>query len=550
MFDLGALDFQQFTHFHLLRPWWLLILLPLLLSLWFLWAAKDPMSRWKQSVAPHLLKAMLVRHSGSSWFNPISMSVLLVLLGALALTGPTWKQQASPFSKDIAPLVVILDASASMDQIDVQPSRLERAKHKIQDLMDLRPGGRIGLIVFAGTAHSVIPLSDDPDVVKNFLNAVSTNMMPRPGKFPEKALPLADKMFEDSPVPGTILLLGDGVSPLTPEAFKQYFSVQTHQLLILGMGRDAEQTGSDTEPAVVSDVAVTPLEKQALKQLAADSGGYYQELMLDRSDVNKLNSRINNYLVISDDGNLPWLDAGYYLLYPLALLYLLWFRKGWTLHWCLASLFVGMVTVPPPAFAQSLDSSRWHFSDLWMTPNQQGRYYLSKGDFKTAAQRFSDISWRGVAYYRDENFAAAVEMFSRVETADGYFNLGNALAHGRNYVKAVQAYEKTLKLEPAHAGALKNMAFIQSIIDEINQMSASQQSEGGTDTSKELGEDDPQTADVGAEVIEFGGQEQQQLTAEQILLDEEMNETWMRQVQKDPARFLQVKFQMQLQQGE
>lgn len=543
MFDLGAINLQQFVHFHLLRPWWLLILVPLLMSLWFLWTAKDPMAKWKQSIAPHLLKVMLVRHGGSSWFNPISMSVVLVLLGALALAGPSWKQQASPFSKDIAPLIVLLDASTSMDQTDIQPSRLERAKHKVQDLMDLRPGGRVGLIAYAGTAHSVIPLSDDPDVVKNFLNAVSTSMMPRSGKFPEKALPLANQMFEDSPVPGTILMVGDGVSPQTREEFKQYFEAQPHQLLLLGIG--LEYVGTD--PQAKPDAAVTPLEVQALKQLAGDSSGYYQVLSLDQTDVEKLNRRINNYLVIVDDGSLPWLDAGYYLLYPLALLFLLWFRKGWTLHWCLALLFAGTTILTPPAYAQSSDISDWHFADLWMTPDQQGRYYLSRGDYKTAAQRFADINWRGVAYYRDENFAAAVEMFSRIETADGYFNLGNALAHGRNYVKAVQAYDRTLNIDPDHASAQKNKAFVQSIIDEINRMSESQQSEGGT--SKELGEGDPQTAD-GVEKIEFGTQEVQTLTAEQVLLDEEMNEVWMRQVQKDPARFLGVKFQMQLQQAE
>ena len=547
MFDFAAINLQQFAHFHLLRPWWLLVLLPILLSLWFLRTAQDPMAKWKQSIAPHLLKVMLVRHGGSSWFNPISMSMVLALLGALALAGPSWKQQASPFSQDIAPLIVLLDASSSMEQADVQPSRLERAKHKIQDLMDLRPGGRIGLIVYAGSAHSVIPLSDDPDVVKNFLNAVSNKMMPRPGKFPEKALPLADQMLLDSPVPGTILMVGDGISPNTPDAFKQYFETQSHQLLVLGMGWDLAHVISDQASEAKAVVVVTPLETQALKQLAAESGGYYQSLTLDQKDVINLNRRINNYLVIVDDGSLPWLDAGYYLLYPLALVFLLWFRKGWTLHWCLLLLMAGIGTFTPPAYAQA-SSSGWHYADLWMTPDQQGRYYLSKGDYQTAAQRFSDISWRGVAYYRDENFAAAVEMFSRIETADGYFNLGNALAHGRNYVKAVQAYDKVLALNPEHAPALKNKAFIQSIVDQINQMTESQQAEDGVDRSKELGEDDPQTAE-GVEKKEFGVEEVQQLTAEQVLLDEEMNEIWMRQVQKDPARFLRVKFQMQLQQA-
>jgi Ca-activated chloride channel family protein len=161
-----------------------------------------------------------------------------------------------------------------------------------------------------------------------------------------------------------------------------------------------------------------------------------------------------------------------------------------------------------------------------------------------AAASFENITWRGIAYYRGENFKAATEMFSRIETADGYFNLGNAWAHGRNYLLAVKAYDQVLELDPEHKGALHNRSKIQEIIDDINLMSASQQAEPG-ESSKELGEDDPQTAD-GAERQDILERKVEQLSAEDILLDEQMNELWMRQVQKDPSRFLSVKFQMQL----
>ncbi len=144
---------------------------------------------------------MLVRHGRASWFNPLTVSMLVVLLCILALTGPTWKQQPSPFTEDIAALVIVLDVSSSMEQSDVQPSRLERAKQKVQDLLALRPGGRVGLVVYAGSAHSVIPLTNDADVINNFLNAIVTEMMSRKGKFPEKALDIADAMFSDSTVP-------------------------------------------------------------------------------------------------------------------------------------------------------------------------------------------------------------------------------------------------------------------------------------------------------------------------------------------------------------
>ena len=546
-FDLQQLGLQQLAHFHLLRPWWLLAFIPLFLTLRYLWGARNPVGRWRKVIAPHLLKVMLVRHGRANWFNPVSLSMLVVILSIVALTGPTWKQQPSPFSEDIAALIIALDVSSSMQQQDVQPSRLARAKQKIHDLLALRPGGRVGLIVYAGSAHSVIPLTNDSDVVNNFLSAIVTEMMPKKGKFPEKALPVAEQMLQDSPVPGTILLIGDGVSPNTGKAFSNYFSKRQHQLLVMGVGTD-----SLAEAGAAADEAYLPLETAALKKLASDNDGYYQSLTLEKDDVKSLNRRIDNYLVIVEDGSRPWVDAGYYLLFPMALLMLLWFRKGWTLRWCLVLVVISSMASPTQVMADESVTDGWNlaarFMSLWLTPDQQGRHYMEKGDYKTAARRFESIAWRGIAYYRAENFKAAAEMFSRIDTVDGFFNLANAQAHGRNYVLAVKTYDKVLKMDPGHAAALKNRDMIQKIIDDINMMSASQRAED-SDSSRELGEDEPQTAD-GVERQDFIKREVEQLTAEQVLLDEQVNDLWMQQVQKDPSRFLGVKFHMQLQREE
>jgi Ca-activated chloride channel family protein len=391
----------------------------------------------------------------------------------------------------------------------------------------------------------VIPLTNDPDVVNNFLSAITTQMMPRKGKFPEKALPIAELMLGDSPVPGTVLLIGDGVSPRTHTDFEQYFSTRQHQLLVLGVGTEI----SNADEGDSADDILIPLERSALGKLARENRGFYQTLTLNKDDVRNLNRRINSHLVIVEDGSRPWVDEGYFLLFPIALIMLLWFRQGWTLHWSIVLVVVAGMASPPPALAADDSSAGWdlagQFMDLWFTPDQQGRYYLDKGDYKMAAASFENITWRGIAYYRGENFKAAVEMFSRIETANGYFNLGNAWAHGRSYLLAVKAYDQVLELEPDHEGALHNRSKIQAIIDDINLMSASQQAEPG-ESSKELGDDEPQTAD-GAERHDILERQVEQLSAEDILLDEQLNELWMRQVQKDPSRFLSVKFQMQLQ---
>jgi len=539
-------DLSQFTHFHFLRPWWFLALIPLSWSLWHLWRARNPVGRWKKAIAPHLLKAMLIRHGRTHWLNPVNTAAVVAVIGIIALAGPTWKQQSSPFSEDVTPLVIMLDASPSMQQGDIQPSRLERAKQKIHDLLALRPSGRVGLIAYAGTAHSVIPLTNDPDVVDIFLNAIDSNIMPRRGKAPELALPFAENMLRDADVPGAILMIGDGVGPNTYRRFRQYCSEHPHQLQILGMGREYADVAAGGD-------AFIPLEQTALQKLADTCNGNYQAQTPDKTDVQRINRHIHQHLLVVEDGSRPWVDAGYGLLFPFALMLLFWFRKGWTLHWLWLLLIAGMLATPAPAMAgDDAAADQWHpleaFMNLWLTPDQQGWYYMHRGEYRTAAEHFENIAWRGVAYYRAENFRAAIEMFSRLDTPQGYFNLGNAYAHSRQYLLAVKSYDRVLQMDPQHAGALKNRAKIQTIIDDINRLSASQQAEE-SEASKELGQDDPHTAE-GAERKHFGPRKLEQWTAEDVLLNEDMNALWMRQVQKNPSRFLAAKFQLQLQQGE
>jgi Ca-activated chloride channel family protein len=479
---------------------------------------------------------MLVRGGRSHWFNPISAGTALMLLGIIALAGPSWQRQPSPFVEDTAALVVVLDLSGSMSQKDIQPSRVERAKQKIEDLLALRGGAPTGLIVYAGSAHSVIPLTNDADIVRNFLASVVPKMMPREGKFAEKALPIADRMLLDSAAAGaavgTILLVTDGVGPATQEAFADYFAGNQHLLLVLGVGLGADDEG-------ISEDTI-PMQRDALIQLARAGNGYYQALSIDDSDMRRINGRINNHLLNVDDSDRPWVDFGYYLTFPLALLFLLWFRKGWTLHWCLAAVLVFGVGHSPGAQAAGT-----RFMDLWLTDDQQGRYYFERGDYARAAQRFQDTAWRGVAFYLDENFTAAAETFAQIDTPDGLFNLANAWAQSQNYVYAVRTYDRLLELQPDHASAQKNRAIVQAIIDEINRMSESQSGEPG-EQSKELG-DEPLRAE-GAEKEEWGKQEEEQLSAEQILGNESIRDAWLRQIQQDPAVFLSTKFLMQLEQ--
>jgi Ca-activated chloride channel family protein len=522
---------QFIEHFHFLRPAWALTLLPIVFIAWQQRRRSDETRGWEAIIAPHLLEALRLRQFRNRWFNPSSLGAALMVLMVIILMGPTWRQQPSPLSRDEAALVVVLDVSPSMRQRDVQPSRLERAKQKISDLLTQRSGSRAALVVYSGSAHTVLTLTDDAEILNQYLKAVGPRVMPREGKFAEYSLAQVDRIVGEQAVPVTVLLLSDGVSPATESAFGEYFSRNPYQLIVWGMGSDAPD-----EPGIA------PLETDALKSLASAAGGDYLALAVDKSDVDAIDRRIDAHYIVSPDSGVPWLDAGYWLVFPTLAIFALWFRRGWTLQWCLALMLAGGLMQPQQAQA---DAS-W-FVDLWLTEDQQGRWHFERGQYHSAAEAFRDPMWKGLAWYYAEEFRLAAEYFSRIDTQTARFNRANALAHAMDYVPAVRVYTAVMENSVPGSGlyqaAASNRAIVQEIIDAINRMSASQADEGlGT---RELGEDDPQRAE-GAERRMAADQEVQQLDAEQVLQDEKINEMWMRSVQRDPANFLGVKFSMQL----
>lgn len=537
------------TYFHFLRPWWLLVLLVWVALAVVMRLRKDQGDMFKGIIAPHLLEHLRLEKRDSRWLNPSSFGIVFAVVTAIVLAGPSWRQQPSPLSEDKSALVVLLDASSSMTQQDIQPSRLVRARHKASDLLALRPDKRSALIAYAGSAHTVLPLTADQDILNQYLQAIKPVMMPRQGKFPEYALPLIDEILRDTTAPATVVLLSDGAGADSIAAFSAYFADKPHQFIVLGIGTNSDDDG------------LVPLDERALKSLADSAGGHYVDLTIDNSDVRAIERRIESHYVIIDDDALPWLDSGYPLVFVCLTVFLMWFRKGWTLSWSWLLVPLLLTGSPQPALAQEDGDAeiqehahtpvvvQW-FADLWFAPDQQGRLLLQFGDYRAAARHFADPMWKGIAYYYNEDFMQAAEYFSRSDSDDALFNEANARSHARDFLRAVKQYDELLARTPDYPGAQANRDKVQTIIDDINRMSEAQMQEQGVGTEeKQMGGDDAIPAD-GAEVLSFEQFKLKQYTAEEILGSEATRDMWLRGVQKDPSNFLAVKFNMQLQQRE
>jgi Ca-activated chloride channel family protein len=318
-------------YFHFLRPWWLL-LIPA--AIWLhvtLRRAVSAADQWKGIIAPELLEHLVVGSGKKRRLRPYQLQTLLLCVASLALAGPAWEPELTPFTEDRAPLVIALELTDSMLGTDQPPTRLERAKQKVADLLAARRGARTAVVAYAGSAHAVLPLTDDTELVNMYLESLTPEVMPRSGDRPDRALELAASMLARENAPGTILYMSDGIDQRYADSFAAAFSDSADQLLVLAFGTDA---GGLMEGGGVGDMA-PPVDRAGLRAAASAGGGMLFTSAVDDSDIADLNRRVQRHLVnaIESDENLQWRDAGYFLVWPLALIALLWFRRGWTVQW-------------------------------------------------------------------------------------------------------------------------------------------------------------------------------------------------------------------------
>ena len=307
---------ELWSQFHFLRPVWLLAVIPAALAWWRLFRVGDPRLGLSDDIAPHLLEQMVTRPADRPRFRPATVILPLLLVAVLALAGPSFRRQPSPFAEDKSQLILVMKMSPSILTEDVQPSRLERVRTKIHDLLELRKGAGAGLIVYSGSAHLVMPVTSDGDVINHMLEALDPEIMPVEGDDLASALDIAADQLRDQPTPGSILIVADSVQPNELPAIGQWKENNRYTVqLFVPLPNQAAVTASGTVDA-------------------ADAlGAKMQQMTADDQDIRTVASRADRAIAAtSGDGSMQWRDDGYVLVPIVMIGLLLWCRRGWSVE--------------------------------------------------------------------------------------------------------------------------------------------------------------------------------------------------------------------------
>ena len=218
--------------------WWFLLFIPAVIYLFF--AVKK-----KRGLKFSSVKLLKRAGGGKTIKHKIGKALVFcgVILSLTALARPQTTLLFDIFNRQGIDIAVLLDVSGSMQSVDFEPTRMEAARKTVDDFIAQRPSDRISLIVFAGTAHTRIPLTLDNNIVRESLAAVTTDSVKTDGTAIGMAVSVGVNRLKKSAAPSRIMiLLTDGennageIDPLTAANLARDLGIRIYTI---GVGTDS-----------------------------------------------------------------------------------------------------------------------------------------------------------------------------------------------------------------------------------------------------------------------------------------------------------------------
>lgn len=464
------------SSFHFLRPLLLWLLIPAGLLLYFWLNNTSRQDGWQQSCDPELLQAMQIQSASRAtrwtWlYWPIT------LLTILALAGPAVRQLPVPMVKNQSALIVALDVSKSMLSDDLKPSRLQRAKFKIQDLLDNRKDGQTALVVYSGDAFVVTPLTDDTETIVSLLDVVDPSIMPVSGTNTVVALDKATELLAQAGInKGQILLVTDSIDMYKTESRLTEVNEAGITVHVLAVGT-AEGAPIPTNQGFLKDlrgqIVIPQVDYSSLQQAAQIGQGRFSvlsnsvtedQLYEVRPENNANNAEGDDEAGIFDEqGGENFIDDGPLLALLIIPLLALLYRRGILMVLCL-----GFMLNSENSYALSWD-------DLWLNQDQQAYRQLESAPAE-AYNQAENKRIKAAAAYKKQDFKAAKNLYpEQGESLQDYYNLGNALAQAGELEQALESYQQALTYEPEDADTLYNKSIVEQALQQQQQQNQDSQ---------------------------------------------------------------------------
>ena len=555
---------------------WLLVLIPVFALVRFI-TFRNQKKKLRMFGDPRLLKDLMhdvsrFRPMVKFWLLQAALALLIVMLAR-----PQMGTKISQEKRTGIETIIALDISNSMRAEDIVPSRLDRSKMMVENLVDHFTNDKIGLIVFAGDAFVQLPITSDYVSAKMFLSSIDPSMMATQGTDIAAAIDMAMNSFtQEEGIGKAIIVITDGENHESgaleaAEAARK----KGMRVYVLGVGSaqgapiPVPGTGDYMKDNTGSTV-MSALNEDMCRQLAQAGGGAYihvennsaAQQQLD-NELDKLSKKETSTTVYSD------FDEQFQAFGILALLLLI-------LEICIfdrrnpllknLSLFkrksstTSMRMLLYITFA--LTSSVLPLTSLAQTDRQyvrQGNKLFEAGDYANA-----EVSYRkaveknprnpqaaynlGNALMAQKKDSAAVQQFqsaARMETNplrkyQSFHNIGVICQTHKMYGDAIEAYKSALRLNPDDDETRYNLVLCKHLQKKQDQNKQNQQNQDQQKKQDEKKDDQKQDQNKDEQKQKQQKPQMSKDNAEQLLnaamQQEKQTQDRLKKAQQQPQR--------------
>ena len=407
----------------------------------------------------------------------------------IAMAGPAVKQKSDLFQTD-ENWVWLIDSSPSMMADDLKPSRFQRVRYSLIELLNAsKQHRRISIMGFTSNTYVVTPLTDDTSTLLFSLQEMSPEIMPVLGSDPLQALEEAEKVLDreaesqrklspETETPGNILLVTDDIKDENELiGVSEFIKRCKYPVYIYAIGTNSGkpvrfkgELMHDSNGETVMARSHIELIQEVVKK--SDAKVYY-EFNDEAPHLEQMYSYEHPKYQHTTKSKYQNKDIGYlFLLISLLSIF------GFVRNYFFAALFAVMlgtaaVSLPAPAMA---DVTEMDDDEGLKHPNEYGYLLYKDRQYDKALNYLTDHMWRGNTWYRLGRYDKALQEYQNLgnNDAEAKYNIGNCFAHMNTpgaLKDAILAYEQALELNPEHAEASYNKSVILEHLrklDEIN----------------------------------------------------------------------------------
>ena len=465
-------------------------------------------------------------------------------------------------------IIIALDVSNSMLAEDIRPNRIERARQAVNRFIDRLSDDRIGLIVFAGRAYPLLPLTNDYAAAKMFLTNATTDIVPVQGTSIADAIDLAIRSFPQGPQGKALVIITDGedhegnVIEKAEEAYKREITVHTIgigsvQGVPIPLYRNNVRVGFRATRD--GQTVMTRLNETMLQQIAAAGNGVYVRATNAQFGLTWIFDEINKMEKGEFEAKAfaEFESRFYYFLY-LALILLIielivyerssrWLRKF--------SRFIPVLLI-----FMSFDVQAQTENKIIRRGNkafENERFQEAELHYRRALEE-NNNNFRGNfnlgnSIYRQDHYDEAARAFQRAianqtdekELSKAFYNFGNSLLMNQQIPESIEAYKNALRLNPSDDDARHNLVYAMNLLEQQEQQQQ-QDGERGDDDSNQDEDSTDQQQDQDEQQQEPKEQEQQETQQPQQISRQEaerMLQALKEEEQKTMEKIKEEKFQ-------